>query len=105
MTPFNLVADYIDALRTVIVALRMHLSGVERVGRPGILAGKTHEGEYQRRGSIPGVGKFAFHGIGCLVIQEDESIVDFDWDPMGHEIFDAWRIRRFAQSRGSPTRT
>lgn len=100
MTPLNLATDYTNALRTVVAALKRYFSGVERVGRPGVLAGKTHEGEYKRGGTIPGVGEFSFYGIGCLVVQEDESLVDFDWDPMGHEIFDVSRIRRFARSRG-----
>ena len=62
--------------------------------------GRGYDGDRLRRGVIPGVGRFEFHGVGCRVIFEDGTEVDFDWNACGEQVFDVWRVRAFAQSRG-----
>jgi len=101
MTASSAVLDYLAALTTALVALKRQLVAVERVGRPGVLSGKTASGEYVRGGVLAGVGTFDLHGMGCLVEFDDESLVDFDWNANGAVVFDAWRVRRFCRSRGT----
>lgn len=100
MIPRKLINEYISALRSVTGSLHEHLTGVERIGRPGVLAGRRPDGEYVRSGSVPGLGEFAFHGMGCRIERADGALIDFDWDPEGREVFDAWRIRKFGRSTG-----
>jgi hypothetical protein len=101
MTASSAVLDYIAALQTALAALTAQLVAVERVGRPGVLAGKTAGGDYVREGDLSGIGTFSLHGVGCLVEFDDETLVDFDWNADGAVVFDAWRVRRFCRSRGA----
>lgn len=45
-------------------------------------------------------GEFEVHGQGCLVEFATGELIDFDWDESGWEVFDAWRLRRYARSCG-----
>lgn len=46
------------------------------------------------------------HGIGCCITDQDGTLVDVDLGPeAGMLIFDAWRVRRFAESIGEESVT
>lgn len=57
-------------------------------------------GPGQRSGRLDGLGHFELHGQGCRVDLDSGTVVDFDWDQDSREVFDGWRLQRFAKSLG-----
>lgn len=57
-------------------------------------------GPGQRLGRLDGIGHFELHGQGCRVDLDSGTVVDFDWDQDSREVFDGWRLQRFAKSLG-----
>src|SRR4051794_28141233 len=56
-----------------------------------------------RRGELVGFATYQFHGYGCRFEMTNGDEVDFDWeqgDRSRRVIFDGWRLRAFAASRG-----
>ncbi|MDU0294660.1 DUF6896 domain-containing protein [Saccharothrix longispora] len=58
----------------------------------------ARRGSVSRRGEIGGKFKYSVHGVGCLFEDSRGREVDVDFADDGAEIFDAWRILRFAES-------
>ena len=54
-----------------------------------------------RVGLLNGLGHFELHGSGCRIDLLTGEVVDFDWDADRREVFDAWRLHRFARSVGA----
>jgi hypothetical protein len=59
-------------------------------------------GPGQRLGRLDGLGDLELHGQGCRVDLDSGTVVDFDWDQDPREVFDGWRLQRFAKSLGDP---
>jgi len=94
------VLDYLDSLSSALRALAEEVFFIGRAGDVGPLVGWSCSGEISRTGTLAGLGKYSFHGIGCLVVTNDEKEIDFDWGEHGEVLFDGWRVRRFVESVG-----
>ena len=81
--------------------LKQQLPWIGRVGTPGMLMGRTTNGNYVRSGTLSGIGEFSMHGMGCLVERRDGALIDFSWDGRGRVVFDGYRLRRFGRSIGA----
>ncbi|GAA4623206.1 DUF6896 domain-containing protein [Cellulomonas oligotrophica] len=101
MTPDQIISAFIRDLALCKKTLVENFLGAERL-RPGVplVFMKIRSGSKKRSGRIGGVGMFELHGQGCRFELESGATVDFDWDAQGREIFDAWRLCRFARSLG-----
>jgi hypothetical protein len=101
MTEREIVVAYCERLRECTRAIHWKFGEASRTsfdqplrlfprdGSPGV-----------RAGTLEGLGIFQVHGIGCVIEVTGGEIVDFDWDIDGREVFDGWRLRRYARSRG-----
>jgi len=56
--------------------------------------------ESVREGVFEWIGNFRLHAFGCQVEFGSGEIVAFDWDRGGRRVYDAWRLRAYARSRG-----
>jgi hypothetical protein len=72
----------------------MVASGMEPVDRT--LAHSWH-GLVDQLGTLPGAGRYYFHGIGCVVTLPASS-VDVDWTPEGDMVVDAFKIERWLEA-------
>lgn len=99
VTARDLVTGYIDALGAVGAAMRAASVPLERpadvlglVRSRRIIAGRGRIGTYS----------YQVHGTGCLFTREDGTEIDTDFTGDGREIFDLWRLRRYAQTLPEP---
>jgi hypothetical protein len=99
MTADDIVAAFVGHLADCTSALHSRFSAAARLhpGEPLMLL-PIDGGPGQRFGSLPGVGDFELHGQGCRVDLLSGEVIDFDWDQSGREVFDGWRLQRFARS-------
>ena len=97
VTPQMLVASFIETLVRCRHDLTRYLAslGVEESIQGLLLAVRRRE--VPREGVANDV-TYSIHGIGCRMQLPESGIVDVDLTPEGTEIFDAWRIKRFARS-------
>ncbi|WP_345458830.1 DUF6896 domain-containing protein [Actinoallomurus oryzae] len=59
-----------------------------------------------RGAELPGGLRYDVHGIGCRITDRNGTLVDVDLGPEPRMlIFDAWRVRRFAESIGEESVT
>ncbi len=101
MTPDELVQAYHSALVDCGWAIRRQYRGASRVAvaAPLTLFG-VDEGVRVSAGHVNGFGEFKMHGAGCRFVLASGAVVDFDWDPDGRMVFDAWRLLKYAESLG-----
>lgn len=101
MTPDQIVSAFVRDLRACTHAVRVQFAGAGRL-RPGepLMLLPAGGGPGQRLGRLDGLGDFELHGQGCRVDLDSGAVVDFDWDQDSREVFDGWRLQRFAKSLG-----
>lgn len=88
------VLGFVRALGAADAALRQALPSVER---PADLLALARSGEIGRKGEAGGYA-YAVHGAGCRLTSPDGVDVDVDFTADGTEIFDLWRLGRYARS-------
>lgn len=100
MTAHDIVLAFIASLALCLRGLRKEFTGVSRDSATTPLMGRNAAGEGSRVGRIEGLGAYQFHGVGCRVEMDSGEEVNFDWDEAGDPVFDAWRLRGYAESLG-----
>lgn len=91
MTPTSVCESYLSQLNRCLIEARAAGLFQER---------PTGEA---RRDQLVGFATYLFHGHGCRFEMADGDEVDFDWedgDRSRRVVFDGWRLRAFAASRG-----
>ncbi|MFI2349363.1 DUF6896 domain-containing protein [Streptomyces sp. NPDC019443] len=58
----------------------------------------VRRGDMDRRGASREGVSYAIHGFGCRMVDREGREVDVDFLPDGSEVFDDWRVIRFAES-------
>ncbi|MFF4083375.1 DUF6896 domain-containing protein [Streptomyces sp. NPDC001777] len=61
----------------------------------------VRSGELARKARTADGFTYSVHGAGCLMTAPDGTEVDIDLLPGGLEAFDLWRLKTFAESRGT----
>ncbi|GAA2301243.1 hypothetical protein GCM10010234_50180 [Streptomyces hawaiiensis] len=93
------VVGFIRSLGAADAALRQAVPSLERLAD---LLAKARSGEISRKGEAGGYA-YAVHGFGCLLTSPDGIDIDVDFTADGREIFDLWRLGRYARSLPSAT--
>jgi hypothetical protein len=62
----------------------------------------SHRRDPLMRGRTPSGVIYSVHGIGCRFRMRHRGVVDLDLSQVGSPMFDAWRIRHWAESVGIP---
>ena len=105
MTEQDVVADFSVRLRECVSSIHAQFAATSRIAATEPLKLLPRGGGVAvREGRLEGLGTFHLHGSGCLVELMSGEIIDFDWNADGNEIFDGWRLRRYALSRGEDFR-
>ena len=101
MTPDQIVSAFVRDLSACTDVLRARFVGARRLhaGEPLMLL-PVQGGPGRRSGRLEGLGDFELHGQGCRIDLDSGAVVDFDWDQDSCEVFDGWRLQRFAKSLG-----
>ncbi|WP_406491117.1 hypothetical protein OHB06_03555 [Streptomyces sp. NBC_01604] len=97
-TARDLVIGYVDALDSAGEAMRAAFPSLERLAD---VLGLVRSHRMSRRGEI-GTCSYSVHGAGCRFVNQDGTEIDVDFAADGAEIFDFWRLRRYAQSLPEP---
>ncbi|MCP4307695.1 MAG: hypothetical protein GY788_23040 [bacterium] len=93
-----IVDSYLVGIDAALAVLQNHFLSASRASPTEPIKGWTLDNEHRRRGTIPGVGDYLFHGYGCRIEFEEGSLIDFDWNAGGDVVFDAWRVKSYADS-------
>lgn len=100
LTPYETVDAFVRLASRCLEALLLMYGGTER---PTVWTGlwlvPRDGGEPVRSGTLPGLGTFQLHGIGCRFELGTGEDVDVDWDDQGRVVFDSWRMWIYAESR------
>ncbi|WP_434091446.1 DUF6896 domain-containing protein [Streptomyces bluensis] len=93
--PSREVEAYLQALSRVRSAVqRCHPGG----GGMARLLHLYRSRSIEKTGTICEGLEYNFHGSGCIFVEADGAEVDVDFLEGGLEVFDPWRVRRFAMS-------
>jgi hypothetical protein len=101
----EIVDNFLVGLGAAIAAVQNHFLSVSRSEPTKPLMGWTIDDEHRKRGTIPGVGDFLFHGFGCRIEFDEGQLIDFDWSADGEVTFDGWRVKQYADSVGDRGRS
>nr|WP_306927713.1 hypothetical protein [Streptomyces luteogriseus] len=88
------VPGFVRAPGAADAALRQ---AVPSLKRPADLLAPARSGAISRKGEAGGYA-YAVHGAGCRLTSPDGVDIDVDFTADGTEIFDLWRLGRYAQS-------
>ncbi|MCO5974364.1 DUF6896 domain-containing protein [Actinoallomurus soli] len=93
-----------ERLTGAVIAATAHDIGSE--GGIGALVRAVNRRLIPRNRELPGGLRYDVHGFGCRITDRDGVLIDVDLGPEPEMlIFDAWRVRRFAQSIGEESVT
>ncbi|MEU6842828.1 helix-turn-helix transcriptional regulator [Streptomyces sp. NPDC046716] len=94
----DVVMGYIGALGSAGEAMRTAFPLLEQLSD---VLGLVRTHQISRRGEA-GSYAYSVHGAGCLFTSQDGSEIDVDFEPDGTLVFNAWRLRFYAQSLPDP---
>jgi hypothetical protein len=102
MSARALIDQYLCDLATVLRAVQVALGTSDTDGVLRQFVFEAREGR-PRAGEIDTI-RYRVHGTGCEFVILS-AVVDVDFDPEldGRPTFDAWRIRRYAESKNAMT--
>lgn len=91
------VLEFVSALESMNQSM---VASYPELGTLSDVIPLVRRGNMDRRGVSRDGVSYAIHGIGCRMVDRAGREVDVDFLQGGSEVFDDWRVIRFAESLG-----